>query len=42
MPLVVIKDFNVLINSKPFFDQSVKKKKRMKNLLKYQKMMIIQ
>ena len=26
MPLVEIKDFNVLINNKPFFDQQVKNK----------------
>ena len=26
MPLVEIKDFNALINNKPFFDQSVKSK----------------
>ena len=26
MPLVQIKDFNVLIDNKPFFDQPVKKK----------------
>ena len=27
MPLVGIKDFNVLIDNKPFFDQPVRKKK---------------
>ena len=26
MPLIEIKDFNVLIDNKPFFDQSVKNK----------------
>ena len=26
MPLIEIKDFNLLINNKPFFDQPVKKK----------------
>ena len=32
MPLVEIKDFNVLIDNKPFFDQTVKtNKKHMKN-----------
>ena len=42
--LVEIKDFNALINNKPFFDQSVKKrnKKRMKNLVKCQETMITQ
>ena len=44
MPLVEIKNFNALIDNKPFFDQPVKKtnKKRMKNLSKCQKKMIIQ
>ena len=28
MPLIEIKDFNLLINNKPFFDQPVKKKTR--------------
>ena len=27
MPLVEIKDFNPLINNKPYFDQSLKNKK---------------
>ena len=36
MPLVEIKDFNVLIDNKPFFDESVKNKKCTKNLLKCQ------
>ena len=41
MPLVEIKDFNALIDNKPFFDQPVKtNKKPMKNLLKFQEMMI--
>ena len=43
IPLVEIKDFNVLIDNKLFFDQLVKlDKKRMKNLLKCQETMIIQ
>ena len=43
MPLVEIKDFNVLIGNKPFFDQPVKtNKKRMRNLLKCQEMMTTQ
>ena len=44
MPLVEIKDFNALINSKPFFDQSVKKNKKevLENLSKIQEMMTIQ
>ena len=43
MPLVEIKDFNVLIDNEPFFDQPVKtKKKCMKNLSKCQEMMTIQ
>ena len=39
-----IKDFNALIDNKPYFDQPVKKtnKKRMKNLLKCQETMIMQ
>ena len=40
MPLVEIKDFNVLIDNKPFFDQTVKtNKKHMKNSSKCQEMM---
>ena len=43
MPLLEIKDFNVLIGKKPFFYQPVKSnKKRIKNLLKYQGMVTIQ
>ena len=45
IPLVEVKDFNALIDTKPFFDQpwkKKKKKKRMKNLLKYQDLVIIQ
>ena len=43
MPLVEIKHFNVLINNKPFFiSQQRANKKRIKNLLKCQEMMIIQ
>ena len=35
IPLIEIKDFDALIDNKPFFDQPVKtNKKRMKNLLK--------
>ena len=41
MPLVEIKDFNVLIYNKLFFEP-VKKKNHMKNLLKCQEMMTIQ
>ena len=39
MPLVEIKYFNALINSKPFFDQSVKKtkKKCLKTYRKFKK-----
>ena len=41
--LVEIKDFNLLINNKPFFDQPIKtNKKHMKSLLKSQEMMTIQ
>ena len=42
--IYVMKDFNALINNKPFFDKPAKKKKkkkRMKNLLKFQEIMII-
>ena len=44
MPLVEIKDFNALVDNKPFLDQPVKKtnKKRMKNFLKCHEKMIIQ
>ena len=44
MPLVEIKDFNALIDNKPFFDHAGLKinKKCMKNLLKCQGMIIIQ
>ena len=43
MPLVEIKDFNALFDNKLFFDQPVKtNKKRVKNLLKCQEIMIIQ
>ena len=43
MPLVEIKHFNVLINNQPFFiSQQRANKKRIKNLLKCQEMMIIQ
>ena len=43
MPLVEIKNFNALIDNKPFFNQPLKtNKKRMKNLLKCQEMMTIQ
>ena len=41
IPLVEVKDFDVLTDNKPFFDQPVKNKKCMKNLLKCQEMMII-
>ena len=43
MPLVEIKDFNALIDSKQFFDWPVKtNKQHMKNLLKCQETMTIQ
>ena len=44
MPLVEIKDFNALINSKPFFDEPVKKNKKevFENLSKIQEMMTIE
>ena len=43
MSLLEIKDFNELIDNKLFFDQLVKnKKKDMRNLLKCQKIMILQ
>ena len=34
--------FNIVTDNEPFFDQPVTNKKRMKNLLKCQEMMIIQ
>ena len=41
--LVEIKDFNALINNKPFFDQPVKNKQEAyKKLVKWQEIMIIQ
>ena len=44
MPLVEIKDFNALIDNKTLFDQPVKTRnnKRMKNLSKFQELMIIE
>ena len=43
MPLIETKNFDALIDNKPFFYQPVKKdKKRMKSLLKCQEMMAIQ
>ena len=44
MQLVEVKEINALIDNKPIFEQSVKKKskKRMKNLLKCQEMKTIQ
>ena len=43
MPLVEINDFNALIDNKSFFDQPLKSKKdAYKNLLKCQKIMVIQ
>ena len=40
MPLVEAKDFNALIDNKPFFDQPEKtNKKHIKNLLKCQETM---
>ena len=42
MPLVEIKDFTALMDNKPFFYQTIKTNtKRIKNLSKCQKMMII-
>ena len=35
MSLVKIKDFNVLINNKPLFDQPVKNEEVYQNMLKY-------
>ena len=37
-----IKDFNVLIENKPFFDLHVKYKRRMKILSEFQEIRIIQ
>ena len=42
MSLIEIKDFNVLIDNKPFFDQPKKNKISMKNVLKCQETIIIQ
>ena len=44
MPLLEIKDYNALIDNKPFFWSASKKKnkKRMKGLLKCQEMTTIQ
>ena len=42
MPLVEIKDFNALIDNKPFDEPVKAKKKRMKNVLKCQEIMTIQ
>ena len=43
MPLVEIKDFNALIDNKPFFDQSVKNKQEAYDkLIEIQEMMIIE
>ena len=43
MPLVQIKDFNVLIDNKPFFDQPVKNKQEAyEKLIECQDIMIIQ
>ena len=43
MPLAKIKDFNALIDNKPFFNQPIKtNKKHMKNVLKYQEIMPMQ
>ena len=41
MALVEIKDINVLIDNKSFFDQPIKKSKRNKNFLKCQETIII-
>ena len=42
MPLVEIKDFNALIDNKPFDEPVKTNKKRMKNVLKCQEIMTIQ
>ena len=42
MPLVEIKDFNALIDNKPFYEPVKTNKKRMKNVLKCQEIMTIQ
>ena len=42
MSLVEIKDFNGLIENKTFFDQPLKNKQCMKNLLKSYEVVIIQ
>ena len=43
MPLVEIKDFNALIDNKPFFDQPIKNKQEAyEKLIEMPKMMIIQ
>ena len=41
MPVVDIKDFDALVCNKLFFDQPVKKKKRMNSFLKCQEKIII-
>ena len=40
MPLVEVKDFNLVIDNKTFFEQPIKSKKHMKNLSKYQEILI--
>ena len=43
MPLIEIKDFNLLTEDKPIFDQPVENsKERMKNVLKFQEKMTAQ
>ena len=42
MPLRDTKDFNVLINNKPFFKQLIKNKKHIKNISKCQEKITIQ
>ena len=42
MLLVEIKDFNALIDNKPFFDQRSKNKETYEKLLQFQKTVILQ
>ena len=42
MPLVKIKDFNILVDNKPFFDQPVKRKQTYEKLIEMSRMTIQQ
>ena len=42
MPLVKIKDFNILVDNKPFFDQPVKRKQAYEKLIEMSRMTIQQ